>query len=167
MAGKELIVLEPGQKSFTANGKEYFIESSISFNRYRDMQRLEVMLSFASTMEQFRSGIKKVYEALNTREGKMADAAVICHNLLLGAAALDQKDTPVIMQMCALFVNTKDEDRSKITQAQIDSKIEDWGNSNIDAISFFRLALGSIHGWQSAYNEASQLGSPSRTSPAS
>lgn len=165
MAG--LIVLDPSQKTFEANGKMYYIESSISFDRYRDMQKMEVELSFASTMEHFREGIKKIYDTLNSRDGKMADAAVICHNLLLGAASLDEKWTPPVMKMCALFINTKDEDRTTINQAQIDEKINDWTMAGIDAVSFFRLALGSIPGFQSAYNEASQLGSPSPTNPQS
>lgn len=151
-------MIPEGTKEFTANGKTYRIESSLSFDRWRDMQRIEAELSFASTMEQQREGIKRIYQALNAKEG-LADAAVIAKNMLIGAASIDEKWIPTILKLCALFVNEVDEDRRTITQAQIEAKIRDWNEEGIEAVSFFKLALGVLPGYASAYRDASRIGS--------
>jgi hypothetical protein len=158
----ELLKIESGTRSFEANGKTYYIETSMSIDRWRDYQKMEVELSFGQSFKEIREGLKEIYTALNAKD-RLADAAVLTKNLLAGVATIDENRTPTVLKMCALFINTKDEDRTCIDQRRIDEKVEDWSRAGIDHASFFHLALGSIPGFLSAYKESSHDGSPSQS----
>lgn len=153
----ELKVIPPDAKSFMANGKEYFIEGGLSFERWMEQQQLDPEIGLNATFDGFFKSVKKVYGHLNSREG-LADAAVDCHNIMAGIASLDRSRTPSILKLCALFVNTKDEDRTIITEAMVAEKVKDWSVEGIEVASFFRLALGSIPGFLSAYDEITKSG---------
>lgn len=158
---KSLKKLDPTSKNFTANGKEYRIESSLSFDRWMDMQRMEVELSFGTDLQSILKGLKDIYSALNARD-KLADASVITKNLILGVSTLDDKRIPTVLRMCALFINYKDEDRTVFTEALAQEKINDWRTEGYEINGFFQLALGSIPGFLSAYSDAIQSGFPSQ-----
>jgi hypothetical protein len=154
---KELKTLEPGQTQFTANGKEYRIEKNLSFDRWRDFQKMEIELSFGQTMQQFVDMLIDQKKHLN--KTNFADAAVLNQNLLLGVATMNDGRWPAIVRMCTLFINYKGEDPNKIDEATIQEKINDWrteGYAMGGEGGFFLLALAAIPGFASAFQNASR-----------
>lgn len=152
----QLKKIEDCAASFTANGVEYHIESSMSFDRYKMYQKLQVECGYDVSFYGMFEGLKKLYELQNA--GKLADAAVLTHNLLTGLSNIDKRQIPVL-EMCALFINVEGEDRRQITQELVDKKIDDWRKEGIAIEYFFTLAISTMQGYKSAYKEVSQLSS--------
>jgi len=146
------MVLDPKSTSFTANGTEYRIESTLSVERWMDLQRIEPELAFGVTFQQMMAGLKEVYAALNSKD-KLADAAVTTKNLMLGAVTVEEKRFPVVLQMACLFINYKDEDRTTFSSEVMERKVKDWKKEGIDMVSLFQLAFSRIVGYKNAYNE--------------
>jgi len=89
-------------------------------------------------------------------KSKVADAAVIIHNLLNGIAEhLDKRDHP-ILQLCALFINTKDEDKTVFDEGVTQEKIDNWKKEGYAIEDFFQLAFNFVEGFIPAYNETIQ-----------
>lgn len=150
---KELKVIDfSKQKSFKANGAEYFVESGLSFDRFLMYQMLQVECGYDVSFSSMFENMKKAFELLNKQ--KPAEAAVIIHNIMQGVAKVEERKIPVL-QMCALFINTKDEDRKKIDNDMVDKKIKDWTEEGLDIRPFFQLALSSIQNFSNAWREIS------------
>lgn len=159
---KELRVIDfSKEKSFKANGKEYFVESGLSFDRFLMYQMLQVDCGYGVSFSMFFDGLKKSFDLLNKL--KLAEAAVQISNLMAGIAQVEERKIPVL-QMCALFINTKDEDRRIITNDMVDAKIRDWTEEGLDIRPFFPLALSSIQNFSNAWQEISRniSGTPSK-----
>lgn len=153
-AGKnKLKTIDLNEKSFKANGKTYFIESSISFERFLMYQKLEIECGYEVGFYGMFEKIKKIYALCN--ETKFADIAVLCHNLMTGISKVDERKVPAL-QMCALFINEENEDRKIINDDIVDRKLKDWDAEGLDILPFFQLAANSIHGFSSVYKEISQ-----------
>jgi hypothetical protein len=154
MAKDKLLVLTPDMKQFTANGVEYFIESSISERRWINYQQLQIELAFSLTFEEMFKMLREAYDLLNKQ--KFADAAVRIYNLMESIKKVAEQDIPPIIAMCALFINTADEDRRIITKEMIEKKRQDWFEEGIDMNSFFLFAINSIPGFIHVYKEISR-----------
>lgn len=152
----ELKTIDPKEKSFTANGVEYFIEQSLSFDRYKMYQKLQIECGFDVSFYGMATSLNDLYDLQN--QGKLADAAILTHNLRTGIANIDKRNIPVL-EMCSLFVNTKDEDRTIINQDMVDKKIENWRVEGIAIDYFFTLAISTIQNYMKIYNEISQASS--------
>lgn len=152
----ELKTPEKEAKSFTANGVEYFIEQSLSFERYKMYQKLQIECGYDVTFYGMFEKVKEAYGLLNKM--KMADAAVILHNIMSGVSNVDKRQIPVL-EMCALFINAKDENRNEINQDMVDKKIADWQQEGIAVDYFFSIAISTMQNFVTAYNEVSQLSS--------
>ena len=132
---------------FTANGKEYVIESSLSIARSIEATKLELELFNLSTSV-IKSTLIQAYNDLNGNNKekmvKFADAAVKIHNL---ANSLEKnlkfEDLPVL-RYCALYINHEGEDRRTITKEQINTKINDWQEGGLDLAGFFLLVLSVL-----------------------
>lgn len=135
-------------KKFVANGVEYFIEENLSFDRLEMYEQLEVELGLGLRLE---TVLKKLDEQKHCYdEGRHADAIIINHELRTSAYhKLDHK-TNAAFEMCALFMNRDDEDRSIITKDMIKSKVEDW-RGEYAVNDFFSFAIASIPKYLSAY----------------
>ena len=94
----------------------------------------------------------EVYEDLNTM--RAADASVKVHNLLAGITKVQEKEHP-LLKICALFMNTEDENRDIITDDMIRTKIEDW--AGYDVGGFFTIALNSVNGFFKIYSDMLQI----------
>ena len=67
--------------SFEANGHKYHVSKKISIPRWREYEKLEPRLTYGIDFNSMFKQIRLAYDALNSKEGKVADAAVILHNL--------------------------------------------------------------------------------------
>lgn len=153
MAKTKLMKLTPDMKTFTANGVKYTIEDSISEKRWAIYLRLQAQLGFNLHFGEMFEELRSAYQYLNKNE--IANAAVKIYNLMEGVKHVGEAETPTIIAMCALFINTDDEDRRTITDEMIEKKRHDWNEEGIDMNSFFQLAIHSIPGLIDAYKELS------------
>lgn len=153
----ELKELDTTKPSFIANGTEYFFEQDLGIVRYLEFQILEKEIGFSMSFESIVKNISKAYNYLN--EVKNADCAVVLNNLITGIIKLEEKE-PTALKICALFINTKDEDRTSWSWDLGTKKIEDWKIEGYKMSSFFRLALGTVNGYADIYKEISHRISP-------
>ena len=145
--------LDPTARSFMAGGKEYFIETNLSISRFHDYQIYEKEAGFGMTFKDMFQNLLKVREDLN--KVKFVDCAVRVDNLINGMAKMEEKEH-TLLKMCALFMNTKDEDRGEINDDMISAKIEAWQNE-YEVNGFFTLALNTVNGFFKIYAEMHQI----------
>lgn len=142
------------EKEFVANGTTYRIAQSLSYDRWKDMQLLEVELGYGASVAELNKGLGEAFDLLNKQ--KFAEAAVRISALRTGLAALSDDRIPTILQLCCLFVNRKDEDIRTITPELIRSKVDDWRAEGIDIVNFFTWALAVLPGFMRAYADATK-----------
>lgn len=135
---EELKKLDFREKTFTANGVEYYIADQLSSERFYRMQSLEFDLRYGVNHAKMYQDMHLLYEMLN--EQKFADCAVMVYNWMQSIQEFDERKQP-ILEYCALFLNRKGEDLREWSQEIVDAKIEDWKQEGIDFNSFFVLAL--------------------------
>ena len=150
--GKKLKQLDPNARSFIANQKEYFIETQLSIERFHEFQIYEKEAGFSLSFKSMVDTLMEIYEDLNTM--RAADASVKVHNLLAGITKIQEKEH-VLLKICALFMNTEDEDRGIINEDMIRTKIEDW--AGYDVGGFFTIALNSVNGFFKIYSDMLQI----------
>jgi hypothetical protein len=139
---------------FTANGKTYRIEGALSIERYAELQILEKELAYGFTVKNIFDKLKELWNLLNKL--KFAEASVLVRDLMAGATRVAER-TPTTLKICALFINTEDEDRTTITQETINKKIEDWKAEGIDIRDFFQVASSSISGFLEVYKSVTRI----------
>lgn len=144
--------LDPTARSFVAGGKEYFIETNLSISRFHDYQIYEKEAGFGMTFKDMFQNLLKLREDLN--KVKFVDCAVRLDNLINGMAKLEEKEH-TLLKMCALFMNTADEDRGEINADMISAKIEAWQNE-YEVNGFFTQALSTVNGFLGIYSEMHQ-----------
>lgn len=144
--------LNPEARSFEAGGKEYFIETQLSISRFHQYQIYEKEAGFGMSFKDMFSNLIKMREELN--KVKFVDCAVRLDNLINGMAKLEEKEH-TLLKMCALFMNTKDEDRGDINDDMITAKIDNWKNE-YEVNGFFTLALNTVNGFFTIYKEMHQ-----------
>lgn len=172
------VMLEPDAKSFMANGREYRVTSSITFERYEAYEVLQIEVGLARTFEQFSEEIKECYNLCNqVASGKhvFADLAVKLRDLMIGVQLVGSQETPAVLKLCSLFINREGEDIRTIDDAIMEQKIQDWRQAGIDLRWFFSFALRSIPGYidalkaaslDTSIEEAQEPGAPSSPSKA-
>jgi hypothetical protein len=96
--------------------------------------------------------LKVVYEELD--KGKFGQPIIIVHNLMNGIAQRIENRKHPAMELCALFINYKDEDREHFNKDDITKKIEDWSEYAVN--DFFQLAANLVGGFIAIYNEISE-----------
>lgn len=151
---KELKRIDFEKGTFEANGKLYTIEGALSIERYAELQILEKELAYGFTVKQIFEKLKILWDYLNKL--KFAEAAVLVRDLMAGATRVAER-TPTTLKICALFINTEDEDRTTINQDLINKKIEDWKAEGIDMRDFFRVASSSVNGFLEIYKAVSRI----------
>lgn len=152
-------MLPPDTQTFVANGREYRVSRSLSFERYEAYELLQVEVGLARTFEQLTDQIKEAYSLCNqVASGKpvFADLAVLLRDMLIGTQLVGERQTPAVLKLCALFINRENEDVRKVDEAIIESKINDWRQEGIDIRFFFAYALNSIPGYIEALRAVSR-----------
>lgn len=140
--------------TFIANGKTYTIEASVSIERYAELQLLEKEMAYGFTVKGIFDKLQQIWN--NQNKMKFAENAVIVNDLMRGAAKVQER-LPIIIKICALFINTPDEDRTIITQDMIDAKANDWKKEGIDMRDFFQVASSSVNGFSEIYRNVSRI----------
>lgn len=148
----KLRTLDFKNKKFTCGGRNFYIQDSLSFNRYRELQRISLEFGFSTTFLDLFKAVQKIRENLNSL--KFVEAAVSTENILIGLANLEQKDDPAL-RLCALFINETDEDVTVFDEVKMKDKIECW-SKELDVSPFFHLAVSLVHGWMPAYKATTE-----------
>lgn len=147
---KELKKIDLSKGEFTANGKRYIIESSMSIDRYAYFEKVEIELGFTRTFADVYDQITLAMADINAH--KQGEAYVKLYNVANGIKQIEKKK-PSMLRYCALFINEEDEDRATITEDQINSKINDWAAEGFDYTPFFEFALISLPGFRERYKK--------------
>lgn len=137
------------EKKFECGGRTFYVQDSLSFNRFRELQRISIEFGFSTTFVELFKEIQKCYDYVQTNKN-WGDLAVTLYNLLHGVSSIDNKDAAAI-RLCALFINEKDEDVTVFDEAKMKDKIECWAKE-LDVSPFFHLAASLVDGWMPAYN---------------
>ncbi len=137
-------------KEFPANGKIYKAEELISFSRWNEYELIQVQLNNGMSLRDCFETYKTLWSAAN--DSRFGDVCVIVHNLMSSIKDLEKR-IPFALQMAALFINEKDEDRGVITKEMIKTKIEDWDIEGYAINPFFNYAITFIPGFIPAYEE--------------
>lgn len=149
---KKLKVLDPQARSFVANGKTYYVETRLSISRFHQYQIYEKEAGFSITFAGMVATLRDAYQDLQTL--KAMDAGVKINNLLAGISNIAEKEH-VLLKMCALFMNTEEEDRGEINEDTISAKIADW-EKEYEVNGFFTQALNTVNGFFKIYAEMHQ-----------
>lgn len=140
-------------KEFEANGVRYFIESTLSIDRYRKFEEIEIELGYGRSFSEVFDTVRMSMEDINNQ--KQGEAYVKLYNLINGVQQFETK-RPHIFRYCALFINSEDEDRTIITEDMITKKIDDWQKEGLDHQPFFSFALSSLPGFKERYRKLTQ-----------
>jgi hypothetical protein len=149
--------------TFQANGKTYTIEGALSIERYAEFQILEKEMAYGYTVESLFKKFKELWD--NSNKLKFAENAVLLHDLMKGVTRLGERE-PVVLKICALFINTDDEDRGTISRDRITAKIKDWKAENMDIRDFFQLASSTVNGFLKIYDQITREFSTLNSEPA-
>lgn len=146
------IDLETGR--FEANGKQYTIEGQLAIERFAEFQILEKELALGISAREMFNELRQLYDLTNAQ--RFADIAVKLNDLIRGHQKLEERE-PTVLRICALFINTPDEDRNTITDDMITTKINDWKAEGIAMADFFRVASGSVNGFAELYQKVTRI----------
>jgi hypothetical protein len=149
----KLKIIDVKEKQFECGGRTFYIQDSLSFNRYRELQRISIEFGFSTTFIDLYKEVKKAYDLVQTNKN-WGDLAVTLFNVLSGVSKLDEKDAPAL-RLCALFINEADEDVTVFDELKIKDKINCW-SKELDISPFFHMAVNLVNGWMPAYKVTSQ-----------
>jgi hypothetical protein len=151
----ELKTVDFSKKYFECQGRKFYVRDTLSFVRYRELQKLILEFSFSATFVDLFKNIKTAWEFMNSL--KFGDAAVTLHNIMMGIKTLEDKDDPAL-RMCALFIDEEGEDGTQYDEGKMKEKIDCWGREYA-VTPFFQFAANLIPSWIAAYQSNSPDGS--------
>jgi hypothetical protein len=140
---KQLISLTPETKEFTANGTKYYIEKTICADRYREYLNIEIELGNGISAVDYFHKIKEAWSIIadtpiqSLTPNHLNKAQSILYQAMEGIGKIADRELEVL-RLCALFINTENEDRTKYSKDVEQRKINDW--KEVDINSFFLLA---------------------------
>lgn len=142
-------------KCFECDGKKFYVQDSISFVRYKELQKIILQFGYSATFVDIFKNLRIAWEHLNNL--RLGEAAVILHNIMAGIIDLDDKNDPAL-RMCTLFINEENEDPTRYDEAIMQAKIDSW-SKELDVTPFFLFAASLVPDWTNAYRVVSQIGS--------
>jgi hypothetical protein len=144
----DLKTVDLSKKHFECQGRKFYVKESLSFARYREMQKINLEFGYSASFHDIFKNIKTAWEYLN--QTKLGEAAVVLHNVMYGVVSLEDKDDPAL-RLCALFIDEEGEDPTIYDEAKMKEKIDCWGKE-LDTLPFFQLASNIVPNWMQAYN---------------
>lgn len=135
------------EKYFECGGKKFFVTDSLSFVRWRILQKISLEFGYSATFEQMFDNLKSAVASYDKHE--YFNMSVTLYKIMEGIKNLEDKDDPAL-RICGLFVNEENEDPTVYSDALIQAKIDCWAKE-ISVDSFFYLAASLIPGWMPAY----------------
>lgn len=151
-----LKTIDFSKKYFECGGRKFYIRDSLSFTRYRELQKLNLEFGFSATFHDIFKNIRTAWDYLNAT--KLGEAAVVLHNIMYGVVSLDGKDDPAL-RLCALFIDEEGEDPTIYDEGKMREKTECWSKGGLDVSPFFQLAASLVPSWSPAYHIVTQSGS--------
>lgn len=142
-------------KYFECAGRKFYVHDSISFARYRELQKLMIEFGYSATFKDIFDNLKVCIDAFNRH--KYDEMVVIIHNVLNGISKIETKDDPAL-RLCALFIDEEGEDPTVYDEGKMQSKLDCWAKE-IDVNSFFYLAASLTPHWMPAYEITIKSGS--------
>ena len=149
-----LKVIDFSKKYFTCDGRKFYIKDTLSFNRYRELQKIILEFGYSATFVDIFKNIKTAWDFMNAL--KFGDAAVTLHNIMIGIKKLEDKDDPAL-RLCALFIDEEGEDITVYDEGKMREKVDCW-SKECDVTPFFQLAANLVPSWINAYKIVSQSG---------
>jgi hypothetical protein len=149
----ELRIIDLTKEKFECDGRTFYRQSSLSFNRYRELQRVSIEFGFSRTFLDVYKSVQKSYDLIQTAKN-FGDVAVSLYNILAGIGELGEKEDPAL-RLCALFLNEADEDVAVYDELKMKSKIECWAKE-LDVSPFLAMASGIVSDWMPVYKLISQ-----------
>jgi hypothetical protein len=143
------------KKYFECQERKFYIRDSLSFNRYRELQKLILEFGYNATFIDIFKNIRKAWDAMNAL--KLGEAAVELHNIMVGIKSLEEKYDPAL-RICALFIDEEKEDGTVYDESLMKEKIDCWGKE-CAVQPFFQLAASIVPHWINAYKIVSRDGS--------
>jgi len=150
----ELKVLANDCVQFTANGTEYYVKNSLSVERFKQYEKLQLNFGFGRTFDSIAQALNKSVDLAN--KGKGLEAWNIVFNLKEAVGKDMDKRSHAAFYLCALFICTEGEDLTVWDEQLAEKKIADWNTEGIDASSFFRIAVGLVNGFMENLEATSQ-----------
>lgn len=150
----DLKTVDFSKKYFECQGRKFYVRDTLSFTRYRELQKLILEFSFSATFVDIFKNIKTAMDFMNAL--KFVDAAVTLHNIIMGIKTLEDKDDPAL-RMCALFIDEEGEDPTVYDEGKMKEKIDCWGKE-YSVTPFFQLAANCVPYWTNAYKLVTQSG---------
>lgn len=142
-----LRTIDFSKKHFECGGRKFYVRDTLSFARYRELQKLNLEFGFSSTFQDIFKNIRLAWDQLNAT--RLGEAAVILHNIMYGVVSLEDKEDPGI-RMCALFIDEEGEDPTIFDEAKMRDKIECW-SKELSVTPFFQLAANLVPHWIDAW----------------
>ena len=142
-----LRTIDFSKKYFECQGRKFYVKDTLSFARYREMQKINLEFGYSATFHDIFKNIKAAWEYLN--QTKLGEAAVVLHNVMYGVVSLEEKDDPAI-RLCALFIDEEGEDATVYDESKMKEKIDCWGRE-LDTLPFFQLASNIVPNWIKNY----------------
>lgn len=152
---KELRTINFEDKVFECGGRKFFIRESLSFVRYRELQKISLEFGYSATFADIFNNLGKAVESFNKH--RYDEMVITIHNIRTGIAKLESKDDPAL-RLCALFIDEEGEDPTVYDEGKMSDKIACWGGE-LDSRPFFHLAASLVLGWMPAYLLTIQNGS--------
>lgn len=135
------------EKYFECDGKKFYVKESLSFVRYRELQRISLEFGFSATFEDIFLNLAKSVESYNKHD--YFNMSIVLYKIQEGIKNLEQKDDPAL-RLCALFIDEENEDPTVYNEAMMKAKIDCWGRElSIDP--FFYLAASLVPYWTNVY----------------
>jgi len=142
------------KKHFECQGRKFYLRDSLSFARYRELQKIILEFGYSATFVDLFKNIKSAWDHMNAL--RFGDAAVVLHNIMIGIKSLEDKDDAAL-RLCALFIDEEGEDSTVYDEAKMREKIDCWGKE-LAVTPFFQLAAKLVPSWINAYKIVTQSG---------
>ena len=135
------------ERYFECGGRHFEVTESLSFVRYRESQKIMLEFGFSSSFQDVYNNLMAAVDYFNKM--KYYEMSIVLYKTLEGIKIITDKDNPSL-RLCALFINEKDEDPTKFSEAMMKSKIDCWAEE-LEVGPFFYLAASLVLGWAPAY----------------
>jgi hypothetical protein len=151
----ELIEIDFSKKHFECEGRKFYLKQSLSFARYREMQKINLEFAYSASFNDIYKHVREAWDLLNAT--KLGEAAVVLHNVLYGIVSLEDKDDPAL-RLCALFIDEEGEDPTVYDEGKMREKIECWSKGGLSTSPFFQLAANLVPEWINVFQSFTRDG---------
>ena len=146
-----------------AGGEQYFIQYSLSTNRYVEYLKRIPRLTFHATFAGMYDTLSKIYTAASSGNDMIyaiGQARELSWNQLENIKRFDENEIPDIIDFCCLFLNKSGENIGQFDHSIHEAKKEAITREGYDISSFFTLAFSAIENFAAAYHRIKSVTDP-------